>query len=168
MKYVTAFLMVVLCVMGSVALVLFTRDNPQYADGEPTAIVKDWLAKQPKDVLPATDGASVAPGTDGVAPANEEQPVWTEEYAGNGKWTVSKASIRTDYSKTDMTFEEWIVKTKGWDANRLTEYASDLSPEDQKVLQENLRTYNSGQPDIEIKQTWYVYEKSGLVEEARN
>ncbi len=150
MKYVTALLLLVLAVMGAVTMGFLLRDEPQYAGGEPTAIVKAWLSGQPS--VPSSN-------------VTQGKVVWTEDYLGHGKWRVSKAVMTSGYSKTELTFEEWIAKTKGWDATRLTEYASDLSPEEQETFQEQLRTYSSGpQAASSIIEQWYVYESSGLVQ----
>ncbi len=149
MKYVTALLLLVLTAMGAVLMGALLRDDPKYASGEPTVIVQQWLSKQP--------AAASANVTDGKVD-------WTEEYLGHGKWLVSKVALSSEYSKTELTFEEWIAQTKGWDASRLTEYASDLSPEGQEAFQEQLRTYNSGpQPGSTIDK-WYLFETSGLVQ----
>jgi hypothetical protein len=166
MKYITAFLLVVLCVIGAIALILFTRDNPQYADGEPTAIVKDWLSKQPAGLATPVSINTVS----GVISASDEgqvQAIWMEEYLGHGKWQVSRANIPDTNGQT-MTFEEWISRTRGWDENRLNEYASDLSLEEQHTFQEQIRTYSSGQQGLDILDEWYLYEKSGLVDEVQD
>ncbi len=150
MKYVTAILLFVLAAMGAVTMGSVMRDDPKYAGGEPTAIVQDWLVKHGP-----------------VATSNNTlgRIVWTEDYLGHGKWRVSKAALSSGYSKTELTFEEWIARTKGWDAARLTEYASDLSPEEQEAFQEQLRTYNGGAPSsATVIEQWYLYETSGLVQ----
>jgi len=150
MKYVTAFLLLVLAAMGAVTMGSLLRDDPKYADGEPTAMVRDWLGRQP-----TVSSSNVTAG----------RILWTEDYLGHGKWRVSRATVSAGYSKTELTFEEWIAKTKGWDAARLTEYASDLSPEEQEAFQEQLRTYNSGpQQSVSITDQWYLYEASGLIQ----
>lgn len=158
MKYVTAFLLLVLCIMGAVTMASLIRDTPQYADGEPVAIIKEWLQKYPvplESVLTDTEPAEV-----------ESETIWTEEYLGKGKWLVSHAVLPSEYSESNLTFEEWIAKTKGWSATRLDEYASDLSPEEQESFREQMRTYNSGQSEyVDVLKQWYVYEKSGLVEQ---
>ena len=157
MKYVTALLLLVLCFMGVVTMVLLIRDTPQYADGEPIAIIKDRLQKYPTP--------SESTPTDTIAVIVESETIWTEEYLGKGKWLVSNAVLPSEYSQSDLTFEEWIAKTKGWSATRLQEYASDLSPEEQESFREQMRTYNSGQSEyMDVLDQWYVYEKSGLVE----
>jgi len=150
MKYVTALLLLALTAMGAVIMGSLLRDDPEYADGEPAAIVQDWLARQP-----SVPSSNVTAG----------KLDWTEEYLGQGKWLVSKVALSSGYSKTELTFEEWIAKTKGWDATRLAEYASDLSPEDQEAFQEQLRTYNTGPgPSVSIIEQWYLYESSALVQ----
>ena len=173
MKYVTTILIFILCIIGVVATVMMTRDTPQYADGEPTAIVKDWLQKQP----PALSSATQVFGSEnnntllaGISSENGEQDkiIWTEEYLGSGKWMVSKATLPSEYSETNLTFEEWISKTKGWNASRLKEYESDLSPEARETYQEQLRTYSPGQQLVNIIEKWYIYEKSGLVEKVQD
>ena len=157
MKYVTALLLLVLCFMGVVTMVLLIRDTPQYADGEPIAIIKDSLQTYPTP--------SESPPMDTITVVVESETIWTEEYLGKGKWLVSNAVLPSEYSQSDLTFEEWIAKTKGWNAVRLKEYASDLSPEEQESFSEQMRTYNSGQSEyMDVLDQWYVYEKSGLVE----
>lgn len=160
MKYITALLLLVVCIIGAVTLAFIIRDTPQYADGEPIAVIKDWVEKQPglsSSVLTNTAKADI-----------ESKTMWTEEYLGKGKWLVSNAVLPAEYSRSDLTFEEWIAKTRGWSAARLTEYASDLSPEEQESFQEQIRTYNSGQAQyMDVLEQWYVYEKSGLVEKIR-
>lgn len=156
MKYVTAFLLFAICVIGIFAIAIFMQDKPTYAEGEPAALVKEWLKTQPE--------ASGTIVTAGYTDVDENSDVWLEKYLGDGKWIVSKADLPSDFSKSDMTFEEWIAKTKGWDAARLTEYASDLSPEEQESFQEELRMYNSGQSTVDVIDQWYVYENTGLVE----
>jgi hypothetical protein len=160
MKYLSVLLLLVLTIMGAVTMTFLIRDVPQYAAGEPVAIIKDWLLKRavPSSSLP-TD----------ISPENsqedENEIMWTEEYLGKGKWLVSNAVIPSGYSESELTFEEWIAKTKGWDANRLKEYADDLSPEARESFQENMRTYTSGQPQsVDLINQWYVYERSGLIE----
>jgi hypothetical protein len=165
MKYITAFLLFVLCVIGIGALVLATRDNPEYSSGEPIAMVKDWLSKQQQSALSAPTGIDAAPEISSFINDDPEQAIWTEEYLGHGKWRVSKAIAFTSGSQ-DMTFEEMIARTKGWNETRLAEYVSDLSPEDQIAFQAQVRTYTSGQPYLDVLEEWYVYEKSGLIEEA--
>ena len=60
----TKILLLALCIIGIVALVVLIRDNPKYADGEPVAIVKEWLLKDEVvdyiKVLPST--ATIAAG----------------------------------------------------------------------------------------------------------
>ncbi|OGN89301.1 MAG: hypothetical protein A2Z74_00095 [Chloroflexi bacterium RBG_13_46_9] len=163
MKYVTAIFLFVLTIIGAVTMGFLIRDNPQYAVGEPTAIVKDWLQKQ--GVL-----SSSVP-TDEAAENTEEESetFWTEEYIGNGKWLVSNAILPSGYSETELTFEEWISRTKGWSATRLQEYADDLSPEQREAYQEQLRTYTSEQSQyVDVLEQWYVYEKSGLIEKVQD
>ncbi len=154
MKYVTAFLMLVLVTMGAVIMGSLLRDDPAYAKGEPTAMVRQWLAKQSLSLS---------------SNVTEDKIVWTEDYLGHGKWMVSKATVSADYSRTELTFEEWLARTKGWDAARLAEYASDLSPEDQEAFQEQMRTYSSAAPQqsVSMKDQWYFYETSGLVQHIR-
>jgi hypothetical protein len=166
MKYVTAFLLVVICAIGLVALVLLTRDKPQYADGEATAIVKDGLHKQ-NTALAAPAGTDSPAGIISLIDEAQPQSVWMEEYKGRGKWLVSKADL-PESGDSNLTFEEWIAKTKGWDEKRLAEYASDLSPEEQHTFQAQLRTYSSGQQDMDVIDKWYVYENSGLIEEVQD
>ncbi len=171
MKLASTVMLFVLCIFfGIGALVMITRDNPQYAAGEPIAIVKDWLGKHQafsssSPVMPSkenTTGGTKKPAEDMAEVA------WTEEYLGHGKWLVSKVELPSNYSETDLNFEEWIAKTRGWDADRLKEYASDLSPEEQEAFQEELRTYDPGQQPVDITDEWYVYEHSGLVEEVKD
>lgn len=143
--------------MGVVSMVLLLRDTPQYADGEPIAIIKEKLQTSPTPLESAP--------TDTVKVVEESDTIWTEEYLGKGKWLVSNAVLPSEYSRSDLTFEEWIAKTKGWSATRLQEYASDLSPEEQESFREQMRTYNSGQSKyMDVLDQWYVYEKSGLIE----
>ncbi len=168
MKYITAILLIVLCLIGALALLLVTRDRPQYASGEPIAMVKDWLNKQPKSTPSMTSYVNAALTVNIAAGEDQDESIWTEEYIGHGKWLVSKANIQANFSKTEMTFEEWNARTQGWDANRFTEYAGDLSPEDQQQFQAELRSYNSGQQDFTVTDEWYIYEKSGLIEAVKN
>ncbi len=161
MKYVTAIFLFVLTILGAVTMGFLIRDNPSYAVGEPTAIVKDWLQKH--GVLSSPILTDEATGT-----MIENGTFWTEEYTGNGKWLVSNAVLPSGYSETELTFEEWISRTKGWSATRLKEYADDLSPEQREAYQEQLRTYTAEQPQyIDVLEQWYVYEKSGLVEKVQ-
>jgi hypothetical protein len=166
MKYITVVLLIILCMIGVVALVLINRDKSQYADGEPTAILKNWLERQPINTLAISVNASTSLDIDKVIVDDQGQAIWTEEYLGNGKWLVSKANLPASNNE-NLTFEEWIAKIRGWDENRLNEYESDLSPEDQYTFQAQLRTYNSGQQDSDAIEKWHIYEKSGLVEKVK-
>jgi hypothetical protein len=153
MKYATAVLLFVLTVMGAVTMGFLIRDVPQYAEGEPIAIVKDWLQKQ--QILSSTIQTDLTQN-----PNEDASTIWTEEYQGKGKWLVTSAVLPSGYSESDLTFEEWIARTKGWSASRLAEYADDLSPEKREAFQEQLRTYNSGQLQyLDVVEQWYVYEK---------
>jgi len=165
LKYVTAFLLFALCVIGALALILITRDNPQYAAGEPVAIVKDWSQKQ--QAMLTSDTSFVNSEYNGTEVA-ENSAIWTEDYLGHGKWLVSRATLTSGYSKTEMTFEEWLATTKGWNSSRLAEYASDLSPEQQETFQEHLRTYAPGQQFADTLEKWHLYEESGLVEKIQD
>lgn len=173
MKYVIVLLLFALCIMGAVTMGFLIRDNPQYADGEPIAIVKDWLQRQQlvssttAFAVGSTDQPTIITEND-LANEDQDKTIWMEEYLGNGKWLVSKATLSSGYSKTDLTFEEWIAKTKGWNVTRLTEYVSDLSPEDQEAFQEHMRTYHPGQQPLNILEKWHIYEKSGLVEKIQD
>lgn len=155
MKYVTSILLLVLCLMGGITMRELFLDKPQYAEGEPTSIVKNWLAKQPA-------AASTPAGT--TRKEIPENTTWVEDYLGSGKWQVTQAVLSSGYSESELTFEEWIAQTKGWDANRLKEYASDLSPEDEEAYNEHLRAYDPGHESLNVLEQWYLYEKSGLIE----
>jgi len=173
MKFAVPIMLFVACILGIVALVVVTYDNPEYADGEPTAIVQDWLRKNQEvssSTTPVTAPAEITLGGIKIEPANEDrgEVIWMEEYLGKGKWLVSKAELPSTYSETELTFDEWIAQTRGWDANRLQEYASDLSPEDREAFQEELRTYNPGQLPVDIFNEWYIYEHTGLVVEIQD
>lgn len=173
MRLATVVLLIIVCILGIATLTMVYQDKPEYADGEPTAIVQDWLRNSQEaaaSTSPGTPATEEIPGNTDRKPADEDrgEVIWKEEYLGEGKWLVSKAALPSDYSETELTFNEWISQTKGWDVTRLQEYSSDLSPEDQEAFQEHLRTYNPGQQAVDILEEWHVYEHTGLVEEVHD
>lgn len=173
MKLAGVLLLFALCILVVIALVLITHDNPEYADGEPIAIVQDWLRNNQETSSSMSLAATPTEETLGgikPEPADEDpgEVIWMEDYLGDGKWLVSKAELDSTYNETELTFDEWIAKTKGWDANRFKEYKSDLSPEDREAFEEEYRTYNPEQLPVDIVDKWYVYEHTGLVEEIQD
>ncbi|HEX2975889.1 MAG TPA: hypothetical protein VHO68_08120, partial [Bacteroidales bacterium] len=93
-------MLVVLCLIGAIALILFTRDNPQYADGEPTAIIKDWLSKQPPITLSALDKITASAS---ILDEDQGPTIWMEEYLGSGKWLVERANLPSSNNE-NLTF----------------------------------------------------------------
>ncbi len=85
MKFAVPVMLFVACILGIVALVVVTYDNPEYADGEPTAIVQDWLRKNQEtssSTAPVTAPAEETSGGTKAEPENEDQSevFWMEEY----------------------------------------------------------------------------------------
>ena len=130
-------LLSLLLVLGVVTLIVLAHDNPAYSDGEPTAIVRAWLNK----ITPT--GENVTAG------------IWDEEYLGSGKWVVSRTQISSG---------NWYDRWRQADVNNLREYTNDLPAEDLSTFRQGLWTTDHSD-DLYESQSWYVYEKSGLIVE---
>jgi hypothetical protein len=150
---VNKLLLSAILILGIIALVVFTRDNPTSSDGEPTVIVKSWLAK----VSPSGENTTTAGGL-----LLEE--TWNEDYLGSGKWVVSR--IRTYEPQIDSLEDlaKWFDRWRQLDVNKLREYTYDLPPEDLATFQEGLWTTDSSDDIYDrLRESWYLYEKSGLI-----
>jgi hypothetical protein len=139
-------------ILGIIALVVFTRDNPASADGEPTIVVKNWVAK----TLPSGENTTI-PGT-----LLEE--TWNEDYLGSGKWVVSRHRTYEPRIESFRDIEEWINRWRQMDVNKLREYTNDMPPEDLVTFQEGLWTTDSSDDLYQRRRdSWYFYEKSGQI-----
>lgn len=136
-------------ILGIVALIVFTRDNPVYADGEPTIIVQNWLNKLPQN----SENTSIS--------ATLLEDNWDEEYLGSGKWVVLRTQI---YDDSSDDFDKWFERWRQVDVDKLREYTNDLPPEDLSTFQQGLWTTDHSDDLYETREeSWYLFEKSGLV-----
>ena len=127
-----------LLALGAVGLIVFAHDNPAYSDGEPTAVVRSWMSKM----------ATLAD--------NATEETWDEDYLGGGKWVVSRTQINDSVN--------WYDRWRRADLNNLREYTSDLPAEDLSTFRQGLWTTDHSD-DLYQTQSWYLYEKSGLIVE---
>jgi hypothetical protein len=142
-----------LLILGIIALVIFTRDNPVYSEGEPTVLVKSWLAK----VSSSADNITAAEGL-------RFEETWEEDYMGSGKWVVSRTRTYEPQFDSLEDLEKWFDRWREMGVVKLREYSADLPPEDLSTFQEGLWTTDQSddlyQSDLD---SWYLYEKSGLI-----
>ncbi len=144
-------LLVLICILGIIALFFLSRDNPKFAEGEPTAIVQERLLTG--ELMSSTN----------LTPEEIEKKfdvTWSEKYIGHGKWIVARQlSAKADFTNLLEIMEEQRQSYVG----RISQYTNDLPIDDRLSFLEGLWEYEwislLNQPDDE----WYVYEETGIV-----